>query len=88
MYLHYFVFRYLPLEKGKAFHFNKLEFPLLEAALIVPSLVEIGPSSSGEDELWKVYRQTDGPKDGQTKDSQQAIRKAYTWAFSSGEINT
>ena len=33
---------YLPLEKGRALHLNKLESPLTKDAFL-PSLVEIGP---------------------------------------------
>ena len=63
---------YLPLEKGVAIHFNKLESPT--QGCFVPSLVEIGPVVlEKKSRIGKVYRQTDG----QTDDGRQAIRKDH-----------
>ena len=71
MYFGYFC-NYLPLEKGRILHLNKLESPLLKDALCQVWL----KLAQWFWRRWKCEKFTDRRTDRQTDDGQQVIRKA------------
>ena len=71
--------KYLPLEKGRALHLNKLESPSP-----MDTCAKFGwnwTSGSGEEDenvkSLQTDRQTEGRTDGQTDDGRQVTRKAH-----------
>ena len=81
---------YLSLEKGRSPSSEQIWMPFTQGCF-VQSLVEIGPVVLEKKmKMWKVYRQTDTPTDGQTDRQTPDDRwsEKLTWAFSSGELKT
>ena len=78
--------KYLPLEKGRALHLNKLESPSLRV-----TCAKFGwnwTSGSGEEDENVKSLQTDRQTEGRTdrRTTNDRWPEKLTWAFSSGEL--